>query len=301
MGVLFQSFLRKVRSSAPVGVSLVESSDPAALSALAAAEAEGFAIPYLVGDRDKTERAIEEAAISFENPVFISAKDHEEAARYGVSLVRDKSCGILMKGRISTPLLLRAVLDRANGLRTEGLLSHTACLEVEGYDRFIFVTDGGVNLAPDLEKKVRIVGNAISVARMMGVSRPRVACLGPTEIPTADSEASIHGAILSKMGDRGVFPEAYIDGPMALDAAISMDSATIKGIGGEVAGKADILLAPDLISANSMAKSMQYFAKAELAGVIVGARAPVVVISRADTKTAKLYSLAMARGLITVD
>ncbi|HHW27846.1 MAG TPA: bifunctional enoyl-CoA hydratase/phosphate acetyltransferase [Firmicutes bacterium] len=299
MVALFESLLSKVKSEGPVGVSLVQAQDPESLSALAAAEEEGFARPFLVGDRADIEKVLEESRISFRDPVFVDASDQEESVRAGVSLVRDGSCGILMKGKVPTPTLLRAVLDKEKGLRKGSLMSHVACLEVPGYDRFIFVTDGGVNLMPDLDKKVEIAKNAIAVAKMMGVRTPRLACLGPTEVPTLDSDASVHGAILAKMADRGAFPGAYVDGPMALDVAVSAESASIKGVGGEVAGKADILLAPDLVSGNSVAKSMQYFAKAVLAGVIVGASAPLVVISRADTKPSKLYSLAMARILIT--
>ena len=299
MVALFESLLSKVKSEGPVGVSLVQAQDPESLSALAAAEEEGFARPFLVGDRADIEKVLEESRISFRDPVFVDASDQEESVRAGVSLVRDGSCGILMKGKVPTPTLLRAVLDKEKGLRKGSLMSHVACLEVPGYDRFIFVTDGGVNLMPDLDKKVEIAKNAIAVAKMMGVRTPRLACLGPTEVPTLDSDASVHGAILAKMADRGAFPGAYVDGPMALDVAVSAESASIKDVGGEVAGKADILLAPDLVSGNSVAKSMQYFAKAVLAGVIVGASAPLVVISRADTKPSKLYSLAMARILIT--
>ncbi len=301
MGTLFESFLAEVKSLGPVGVSLVEAGDPEALSALSSAEDAGFAEPFLIGDRSRIEKAMDEYRISFKNPVFVLASSPEESAKTGVSLVREKSCGILMKGKLPTPMLLKAVLDREHGLRTGRLISHVACLEVPGYQRFIFVTDGGVNLAPDLQKKVEIAQNAISVAKMTGIVTPRLACLGPTEVPTLDSEASVHGAILAKMADRGSFPGAYVDGPMALDVAVSVEAAATKGVGGEVAGRADILLAPDLVSANSVAKSMQYFAEAVLAGVIVGAKAPIVVISRADERRAKLYSLAMARSLIKKD
>lgn len=298
MSRLFEAFLSKVRSMSPVGVSLVEATDEEALRALASAQEEGFVVPYLVGVPDRVKKVIEEKGVALRDPVFVEAGSPEECAQVGVELVRNGSASILMKGKVSTPLLLKAVLDRERGLRTGRILSHVACLEVPGYDRFIFVTDGGVVLTPDLEKKVEIVKNAIAVARMMGVGTPRIACLGPTEIPTLESEASIHAAILAKMSDRGAFPGAFVDGPMALDVAISPESARTKGVSGEVAGRADILLAPDLVTGNTLAKSMQYFAGALMGGVIVGALAPIVVISRSDTAQVKLYSLAMARSLI---
>lgn len=279
-------------------MSLVEASDEEALSALAAAESAGFAVPYLVGDTEKIKRLISEKGISLARPFFVEARVPEESAKTGVALVREGKCRILMKGKIATATLLKAVLDKEAGLRTGRTLSHVAALEVPGFDRFIFVTDGGVVLQPDLERKVEILKNAIEVCRMMGVERPRIAVLAPSETPTLDSEASVHAAVLSKMADRGAFPGAFVDGPMALDVAVSEESARIKGVAGEVAGRADVLLMPDVVSGNSVAKSIQYFARAVMGGVIVGAAAPIVVISRADTHVVKLNSLAMARALI---
>lgn len=298
VGPLFRSFLGRVGALAPVGVSLVEAFDEEALQALRVAEEEGFLVPYLVGDPDRVRKVISDKGISFRNPTFVEARTPEESARLGVGLVRDRRCAILMKGKVATATLLRAALDKETGLRAGKVLSHVACLEVPGYDRFIFVTDGGVVLQPDLEKKVEIVKNAIEVCLVMGVEHPRIAVLAPSEVPSLDSESSVHAAILSKMADRGAFPGAFVDGPMALDVAVSPESAKIKGVGGEVAGRADVLLAPDVVAGNSVAKSMQYFAHAIMGGVIVGALAPIVAISRADTQVVKLNSLAMARCLV---
>ncbi len=298
MGPLYEALLARVKALGPVGVCLVEALDEEALSAVSMAEKQGFVAPYLIGARERIQEALERKGISLTSPVLVDAKDPAESAKKGIGLIRDRAASILMKGKLATSLLLRAALDREEGLRTGRILSHVACLEVEGYDRFIFVTDGGVVMNPDLEKKIEIVKNAIGVAKVMGVSAPRIACLGPSELPSLDSEASIHGAILSKMAHRGVFPGAFVDGPMALDVAVSPESARIKGVFGEVAGKADVLLAPDLVSGNSLAKSIQYFARAIMGGVIVGAAAPIVLISRSDTSLVKLNSLAMARCLV---
>lgn len=298
MRSLFGTFLERVRRMGPVGVSLVEASDEQALLALCEAEAEGFVTPFLVGDPRKIREVLESKGIRLRNPVFVEASDPDGSAKAGVSLVREGKCGILMKGKIGTGTLLKAVLDRECGLRTGRILSHVACLEVKGLDRFIFVTDGGVVLKPDLPKKVEIVRNAIAVARMMGVETPRIAVLAPSEVVNPDSEASVDAESLDRMSEEGRFPGAFVEGPMALDAAVSPEAARIKGIGGQVAGRADILLAPDVVSGNSIAKSMQYFAHAVMGGVIVGARAPIVVISRADTAQVKLNSIAMARSLI---
>ncbi|HHW17940.1 MAG TPA: bifunctional enoyl-CoA hydratase/phosphate acetyltransferase [Firmicutes bacterium] len=295
MSSLFDVVVRKAKKLGPVGVALVEACDEAALSALSIAEAEGFVKPYLIGQRERVEKILQEKDISLKDPSFVDARTQEESAFAGTRLVREGVASILMKGKIPTPSFLHAVLDKERGLRTGKILSHVACLEVPGFTRFIFVTDGGVVLHPDLEKKVQIINNAIEVARVMGVETPKIACLAPSEIPSLDSEASVHAAILAKMSDRGLFPGAIVDGPMALDVAISPESATIKGVGGPVAGNADVLLAPDVVSGNSIAKSMQYFAKAVMGGVIVGALVPLVVISRADTSLVKLNSLAIAR------
>jgi phosphate butyryltransferase len=298
MNHLFYGFRRRVREMGSVGISLVEAFDEEALLALGEAESEGFALPYLVGDPEKIHGAIRASGVKFQNPVIVEARDPWESARAGVRLVRERKCGILMKGKIGTGSLMKAVLDREEGLRTGRILSHVACLEVPGYDRFIFVTDGGVVLHPDLPKKVEIVRNAIGVARLMGVDTPRVAVLAPSEVPNPDSEASMHAVELARMSMEGHFEGAFVEGPMALDAAVSPESARIKEMTGEVPGRADILLAPDVVSGNSIAKSMQYFARAIMGGVIVGAAAPVVVISRADTREVKLNSIAMARALV---
>ncbi|QUL98913.1 MAG: bifunctional enoyl-CoA hydratase/phosphate acetyltransferase [Candidatus Fermentithermobacillus carboniphilus] len=295
MSSLFDVVVRKAKKLGPVGVALVEACDEAALSALSIAEAEGFVKPYLIGQRERVEKILQEKDISLKDPSFVDARTQEESAFAGTRLVREGVASILMKGKIPTPSFLHAVLDKERGLRTGKILSHVACLEVPGFTRFIFVTDGGVVLHPDLEKKVQIINNAIEVARVMGVETPKIACLAPSEIPSLDSEASVHAAILAKMSDRGLFPGAIVDGPMALDVAVSPESARIKGVTGPVAGNADVLLAPDVVSGNSIAKSMQYFAKAVMGGVIVGALVPLVVISRADTSLVKLNSLAIAR------
>lgn len=298
-GSLFHRFLDRIKKMGPVGVSLVEAWDKEALSALALAESHGFVVPYLVGDEGRIKGALSRLDSPLGAAKLVHAATPEESARLGVSLVREGKCGIVMKGKISTSVLLRAVLDKETGLRTGTgrILSHVAALEVSGFDRFIFVTDGGVVLQPDFDKKVEIVKNAIEVCRMMGVEHPRIALLAPSEAPNPDSSASMDAVALSRLAEDGAFPGAFVEGPMALDVAVSPDSASVKGISGEVPGRADVLLAPDLVSGNSIAKSMQYFARAVMGGVITGAAAPVVVISRADTHVVKLNSLAMARCL----
>lgn len=299
MSSRFELIIERASTLGPVGVSVVEAADEATLSALSTAERLGFAVPFLIGDRAKIEKTLEEHGIQLRTAEFVQTQSPEESCDRGIALVREGRCKILVKGKIQTPVLLKHVLDREKGLRTGKILSHVACLEVPGYDRFIFVTDGGVTLNPDLEKKVAIVRNAIEVAKLMGVEFPRIALLGPSEMVTPDSTASVHAATISEMARQGEFPGAFVEGPMALDVAVSAESARIKGVTGEVSGRADVLLAPDVVCGNSIAKSMQYFAGAVMGGVIVGALVPIVVISRADTSEVKLNSLAMARCLVS--
>ncbi len=298
MGRLFDAVLQRVSALGPVAVAVAEGHDPAALEAIAQASCHGFARAELVGSRAKIEEALSSVSIPAEAVNIVESKSPEESAAKAVELVRTGKASILMKGKMHTSVLLRAVLDKEKGLRTGKVLSHTAALEVPGFDRFIFVADGGVNIAPDLERKIGIVENAIEVAQALGVSEPRVALLCAVEVPTADYPATLDAAIIAKMAERGVFQGAIVDGPLALDVAVSPESAAIKKVGGPVAGKADILIAPDITTGNSVAKSMQYFAGALMGGVITGATHPVVVISRADTARVKLCSLAVARCLV---
>lgn len=293
---MLDSLLENVSCLEPVTVAVAEGHDPAALEAVADASARGFVRAVLVGPK----RKIEEALSNFEmrEVTVVESAGPEESAAKAVELVRSGQASVIMKGKMQTATLLKAVLDREKGLRTGRVLSHTAVLEVPTFDRFLFVADGGVNVAPDLERKTGIVRNAIEVSRALGVAEPRVALICAVEVPNPDYQATLDAAAIAKMGERGGFPGAFVDGPMALDVAISAESAAIKNVVGPVAGRADILVAPDITTGNSVAKSMQYFAGALMGGVITGATHPVVVISRADTAMVKLCSLAVARCLV---
>jgi len=298
MGRLFETLIEQAGKLGPAVVAVAEGYDPAALEAIAEASARGFVRAELVGPRKKIEKALSSVDVPRNSVEIVDSETPGESAAKAVELVRTGRASILMKGKIQTSVLLRAVLDKERGLRAGRVLSHTAALEVPGFNRFIFVADGGVNIAPDLERKIGIVENAIEVARTLGVQEPRVALICAVEIPGADYPATLDAAIIAKMAERGAFPGAIVDGPLALDVAISPESALIKGVGGPVAGKADVLITPDITSGNTLAKSMQYFAGALMGGVITGASRPIVVISRADTAQVKTCSLAMARCLV---
>jgi phosphate butyryltransferase len=217
----------------------------------------------------------------------------EEAAWQVMKLVSDGQADIAMKGRVETSDFLRAALSKDLGLRTGRLFTHVAVFEIPGFDRLIFISDAGVVVAPDLEQKVSIVQNAIYVAHAMGVSLPRVAVLAATEVVNPKIPTTLDAANLSKMADRGQIKGGLVDGPLALDNAISPESARIKGIKSEVAGYADILIAPDIEAGNVLAKAITYFAQGKMAGVVVGARCPLILPSRSDTREAKLVALAL--------
>ncbi|MPM49891.1 Phosphate acetyltransferase [bioreactor metagenome] len=191
--------------------------------------------------------------------------------------------------------MLRAVLNKEVGLRAgKNILSHVAVAEIPGFDRLIIITDAAMNVAPDLSQKVQIVQNAVSVAHAIGLECPKVACLAAVEVVNSDMPACVDAAALSKMAERGQLKGCIIDGPLALDNAVSVEAAEHKGVKSPVAGRADILMVPELVSGNVLYKSITYFAKGNLTGIIVGAKAPVIVTSRADSAEAKLYSIALA-------
>lgn len=267
--------------------------DTEVLSAVKGAGELGLARAILVGDREKIARAAETVGLELDAGMIIHRPDDREAAREAVALVSSGRAEMVMKGLISTADFLHAVLDKEIGLQTGRLLSHVAAFEMPGFDRLIFVTDAAMNVAPDLLRKVDIVNNCASLARALGIREPRVAALAAAETVNPSMPATIDGALLSKMSERGQIKGAIIDGPLALDNAISVEAAEHKGIRGPVAGRADILLVPDIEAGNILYKSMTYFAGGKNAGVVAGASAPIILLSRADTHLAKMQSIAL--------
>jgi len=225
---------------------------------------------------------------------IISAPNHNTAAEMAVKAVKNKEANVLMKGNIPTAVILKAVLNKEYGLRSGTVLSHVAVFEVPGYDRFTIVTDAAMNLSPDVEQKAQIIKNAVKVAHSIGIDMPKVAPLAAVEVVNPAMQATIDAASLTMMNKRGQIPGCIVDGPLALDNAVSQLAAEHKGIKSEVAGQADILLVPSIEVGNVLYKSLMYFANAKVGAVIAGAKAPIVLTSRADTAESKLYSLALA-------
>ncbi len=217
-----------------------------------------------------------------------------QAAKEAVKSVFMNDSNVLMKGHIPTAVLLKAVLNPEYGLRTGNVLSHVAAFEIAGFDRLIFITDAGMNIEPDLKQKAQLIENAVSIARSVGVEMPVVAPLAAVEVINPTMQATLDAAALTVMNKRGQIKNCIVEGPLALDNAVSVTAAHHKGITGETAGQADILLVPTIESGNILYKSLVYFAKAKVGGVIAGAKAPIVLTSRADNAETKLYSLALA-------
>ncbi len=272
---------------------LAAAQDKDALEAVKDAVEWGIVEAILVGDSKKIAEIAEEIGLDTGKCQVIDEIDPVQAARKAVALVSAGKGDLVMKGKVGTADILRAVLDKEQGLRTGKLLSHVTTLGIEGYDRLIFMTDGAMNVAPDLSQKKQIIENAVAVARALSVEKPKVAVIGAVELVNPDMPATTDAALLAKMCDRGQINDAVVDGPLALDNAVSSHSAKIKGIVSPVAGKADILVMPDIEAGNVLYKGAVYFANARAASVIAGAKAPVVLTSRSDSHQAKLDSIAL--------
>lgn len=264
------------------------------LSGALAAGRRALITPVLVGQRTAIEAAAQEAGEDLSKIEIVEAPDPRAAALEACRRVSTGSADSVMKGHVHTDTLLRAVLDRQHGLRSERRLSHVFVMDAPGEPHLLFVTDAAVNIAPDLAAKADIVQNAIDLARALGVTLPKAAILSAVETVNPALPSTLDAAALSKMSERGQIKGGLVDGPLAMDNAVDLDAARIKGLKGEVAGRAEILVAPNLEAGNMLAKELTFVARAQSAGVVVGARAPVILTSRADSEMARLMSCAVA-------
>jgi phosphate butyryltransferase len=254
----------------------------------------GLIVPILVGPRRKILKAAEAGGLDVSPFRIVDTPHSDAAAAEAVALIARGEAALLMKGSLHTDELLHAVLAEGGGLRTERGLSHVYLMDVPAYPRPILLTDAAVNIAPDLERKRDIVQNAIDLAHVMGLERPRVAILSAVETVNPRMRSTLDAAALCKMADRGQITGALVDGPLAFDNAVSPAAAATKGIVSEVAGLADILVAPDLESGNMLAKQLTFMAGADAAGVVLGARVPIILTSRADAERTRMASCAVA-------
>lgn len=285
------------RGHTPKRLVLAAAHDQHALEAIVQAAGHHIIEGILIGDKVKIEHIAR--AQGFDPGAFrlIHEPDNDLAAAMAVKMVRNKEADILMKGNIGTSSLLKAVLNKEYGLRNGELISHLALFQLDRYHKLLALTDAGINIAPDLQGKVSIIKNAVGYLRRLGIENPKVAVLSAAETVNTDMKSSVEASILAKMGDRGQIKHCIIDGPLALDNAISSKSAELKGIKSEVAGDADLLVSDNIDAANALYKSLMYFAGAACAAVILGAAAPIVLTSRADSDETKLNSIALAAAV----
>jgi phosphate butyryltransferase len=269
--------------------------DEAVLDAVERAEKDNIADCVLVGDEEKIRAAAKSANADISLAEIVHVVDADQAARKAVQLVSSGECHIVMKGKLHSDDFLRAILDKEVGLRAGRLLSHVFILEVERpRKRLLFVTDGAMNIAPNFEEKAKIITNAIGLARLFGIDQPKVAALAGVELVNPKMQATQDAAVLSLMSYRGQFEHGMVEGPLAMDIAVSEEAARIKGVNNPVAGHADILLMPSLEAGNILVKGFSHLAGGRTAGLVLGAKAPIVLTSRSDTAESKFLSIACA-------
>ncbi|MDN7240511.1 phosphate butyryltransferase [Planococcus sp. N028] len=278
-------------------VAVAAAADREVMEAISLAIGRGMASFRLYDDESKLKELIHSDfphLVGHPKIQLFHVKGAAQAAKEAVKSVYMNDSNVLMKGHIPTAVLMKAVLNPEFGLRTGSVLSHVAAFEIEGFERLIFITDAGMNISPDLQQKAQIIQNAVQIARAVGVDLPIVAPLAAVEVINPNMQATLDAAALTAMNRRGQIKDCIVDGPLALDNAISLEAAKNKGLMGDTAGRADILLVPNIESGNILYKSLVYFSNAKVGGVIAGAKAPIVLTSRADSAESKLFSLALA-------
>jgi phosphate butyryltransferase len=273
---------------------LAAAQDQHSLGAVLKAWKENIVEPILVGDTESIQSICISNNYDISGLKIIHEPDLVKSVEMSVRMVSNKQADVLMKGMVGTSTLLKCVLNKEWGLRTGNLLSHFALFEVDTYHKVIAVTDVAMNIAPNLKEKIAIVNNSVACLLRLGYSIPKVAVLGAVEMVNENMEATLHAALLSKMNQRDQIRNCIIDGPLAFDNAVSIESAKHKGIKSEVAGDTDLLLMPDIEVGNVLYKSLVFFAKAKVASIILGASAPIVLTSRSDSEQAKFDSILLA-------
>ncbi|ASJ74767.1 bifunctional enoyl-CoA hydratase/phosphate acetyltransferase [Granulosicoccus antarcticus] len=294
----YTKLIAATQALAPISTAVVHPCDALSLNSALDAADQGMIVPVLVGPRDRIEAAALAAGRSLEGIEILDTPHSHAAAATAVALVRSAKASALMKGALHTDELMEAVVNSDMGLRTERQMSHVYVLDVPTYPKPLLITDAAINIYPDLAAKRDIVQNAIDLALALGIVLPKVAILSAVEMVNPRMASTVDAAALCKMADRGQITGGLLDGPLAFDNAISPAAAATKGILSDVAGVADILVAPDLEAANMMAKQLVYLAGADAAGIVLGARVPIILTSRADSSTSRLASCALAQLFI---
>lgn len=293
-GDRFDGLITSLSGASPARTVVVHPCDPLSLSGALDARDQGLIAPVLVGPPTRIEQAAEEAGRGLEGVAIEPAPHSHAAAARAVAMVRAGEADLIMKGSLHTDELMHEVVAPETGLRTARRVSHVYVMDAPAYPKLLMITDAAINIAPDLEDKRDIVQNAVDLAHAIGIDRPLVAVLSAVETVTSKLRSTIDAAALCKMADRGQITGCLIDGPLAFDNAISALAAREKGIVSDVAGHPDILLTPDLEAGNMLAKQLTFLAGAHAAAVVMGARAPVVLTSRADGARTRVASCALA-------
>jgi phosphate acetyltransferase/phosphate butyryltransferase len=293
-GRRYELLIEMTRGLDPIRTAVVHPVDtPSLLGAVEAARAK-LIVPVLIGPEAKIRAAAAQAELDLAPYEIVATEHSDAAAAQAVAMARARKVEALMKGALHTEELMRAVVDRDHGLRTARRISHVYAIDAPGYPRPIFITDAAINIYPTLQEKRDIVQNAIDLVHALGILDPRVAILSAVETVTESIRSTLDAAALCKMADRGQITGGILDGPLAFDNAVSAEAAKTKGIVSPVAGRADIFVVPDLEAGNMLAKQLEYLAEAQVAGIVLGARVPIILTSRADKTLARLGSCAIA-------
>jgi len=290
----YKHLLEMTRGLAPISLAVVHPCDSESLRGALMVRDAGFGLPTLIGPEEKIRQVAEQIGASLADCRIVDVAHSHAAAEIAVKMARNFEVEALMKGSLHTDELMEAVIDKTLGLRTHRRISHVFFMDVPSYPRPLLITDAAVNVEPSLEEKVDIVQNAIDLARMIGINEPKVAILAAVETVNPKMRATLDAAALCKMADRGQISGGLLDGPLAFDNAVSMVAAKTKGIRSVVAGQADILMVPEIESGNMLAKQLEYLADALSAGIVLGARVPIVLTSRADSAESRTISTAIA-------
>jgi phosphate butyryltransferase len=290
----FERLLAACKDFTPLATAIIAPDEEEALvGALAAAE-HGLIRPILIGDKAKIASVARKARADISEVELIDVPGHQEAAARAIELVREGNANALMKGNLHTGDLMREVIRHPGGLRPARRVSHVFVFDVPGVDHLLLVSDAVINITPNLEHKVDIVQNAIDVARALGIERPKVGILSALETVNIKIPSTLDAAILSKMAERGQIKGGIVDGPLAMDNAVDVSAARTRGISSLVAGRAEVLIVPNLEAGNMLAKELMFIAHADGAGIAVGAQVPIILTNRADDSKSRLVSCAMA-------
>jgi len=288
----FEQIRNQAASATKSRLVVADAAGESVIDALAQAAEMGIIEPILVGDEGKIAPLVDDMNLS--GARIIHETDPVGIGKKCISLIRDGEGDMLMKGKLATPILMKAVLDKRNGLRKGKLLSHVAVVEVKGYPKLMAMTDGGIVILPDLSEKATLIRNATAVANAFGADVPKVACIAAIEKISEKQPETIHAVQLVKMAERGQLGKVVVEGPIAMDVLLSHEAAKVKGIQSDMTLDADIVLSPNIAVCNIFVKGLIYLAKAKVAGVVMGATCPIVLLSRADTAEVKLDSIALA-------